>query len=87
MKHPEIRCPQCAWRPKPESRWSCTPSCGTEWNTFWTGGVCPGCGHAWEKTQCLACQEISPHRKWYHYPSGASRDEKERQRMPEKASA
>jgi predicted amidophosphoribosyltransferase len=46
------------------------PGCGTQWNTFWTHGVCPGCGHAWQDTQCLACLKMSPHRAWYHYPDG-----------------
>ena len=68
MKEPIIRCPQCEWRPKSESRWQCIPSCGAEWNTFWTAGVCPGCAYRWEKTQCLACGEISPHKNWYHDP-------------------
>jgi C4-type Zn-finger protein len=61
-----IYCPACEWRPASADRWQCIPSCGTIWNTFWTGGVCPGCGYQWEKTQCLACGVVSPHRKWYH---------------------
>jgi hypothetical protein len=69
-KEPEIYCPKCKWRPRAEHRWMCVPSCGTEWNTFWTGGVCPGCNWQWDHTQCLACGEISPHRDWYHYPDG-----------------
>jgi hypothetical protein len=38
---PRIRCPLCGWSPRKEDRWSC--SCGHEWNTFDTGGVCPAC--------------------------------------------
>lgn len=68
MKEPEIFCPQCTWRPRAEDRWQCVPSCGTVWNTFWTRGVCPGCGIAWHKTQCLACGGVSPHQAWYHWP-------------------
>jgi hypothetical protein len=64
--HTEIYCPLCRWRPRAEDRWQCMPSCGTVWNTFWTGGVCPGCAHRWQKTQCLACGETSAHRRWYH---------------------
>ena len=67
---PEIYCPVCTYRPRAEDRWMCTTECGTVWHTFWTGGVCPGCGHAWQHTQCLACQKTSPHREWYHYPDG-----------------
>ncbi len=69
-KEPEIRCPKCAWRPRPESRWSCLPTCGTQWNTFWTGGVCPGCGKAWRTTMCLDCLKRSPHKDWYRFPEG-----------------
>jgi hypothetical protein len=79
MSEPEIYCPSCGWRPRSEDRWSCMPSCGTVWNTFWTGGVCPGCKYPWEKTQCLACGELSLHRDWYHYPEGEShRTDRER---------
>lgn len=57
------------------------PSCATVWHTFWTGGVCPGCGYQWKKTQCPACGELSPHKEWYHYPDaddpGATESERE----------
>jgi hypothetical protein len=69
---PEIYCPHCAYRPQSEDRWECTPGCGTLWNTFWTGAVCPGCGHPWPDTECLVCGEISPHQDWYHYPEKAT---------------
>jgi hypothetical protein len=64
----EIYCPHCEWRPAPEDRWECVPSCSTIWNTFWTRGVCPGCSYKWTKTQCLVCGQVSPHEAWYHYP-------------------
>jgi hypothetical protein len=63
-----IRCPKCAWRPRSWDRWSCL--CGTEWNTFDTRGVCPGCAHAWKQTQCLKCGFFSPHEDWYVVPKG-----------------
>ena len=63
----DIWCPQCRWRPRPDSRWICTPACGTVWHTFWTRGVCPGCAVKWPRTQCLACHEFSPHEAWYHH--------------------
>jgi hypothetical protein len=80
MKEPEIYCPKCGWRPRAEDRWACVPSCGTVWNTFWTRGVCPGCGIEWQKTQCLACNVVSPHKAWYHWPLGEdSADEEARE--------
>jgi hypothetical protein len=68
MSEPEIYCPACAWRPSGEDLWMCTRNdCGTEWNTFWTRGVCPGCSYQWRNTQCLLCEEFSPHESWYHH--------------------
>ena len=71
MEKAEIYCPKCEWHPQAEDRWSCVPSCGTVWNTFWTRAVCPGCGVKWPATACLACTEYSPHEAWYHYPQRA----------------
>ena len=68
MKTPEIRCPSCRWKPDAGARWSCLPRCGTMWFTFATGGVCPGCGVRWHRTQCLKCGAVSPHRDWYLDP-------------------
>ena len=62
---PRIRCPRCAWQPSAHDRWQCRSECLHVWNTFDTGGVCPACGHAWADTQCLRCQEWSPHEAWY----------------------
>ncbi|HEX7731223.1 MAG TPA: hypothetical protein VF415_01150 [Rhodanobacter sp.] len=72
-RHPHIHCPRCAWEPRPDSRWRCAAGepgsgCGTVWNTFWTAGCCPGCGHYWAMTQCLSCRQASPHEAWYHFP-------------------
>lgn len=84
MPEPAIHCPRCTWRPRAEDRWHCVPACGTNFNTFWTGGVCPGCGHAWRVTQCLACQAFSPHRAWYHWPTdtGTARKTKRKRKQP-----
>lgn len=71
-REPEIYCPHCTYWPQPEDVWECVPSCSTLWNTFWTGGLCPGCGYHWSKTQCSSCGELSPHEDWYHYPAGES---------------
>ena len=51
-----IRCPLCGWSPRREDKWFCT--CGNEWNTFDTGGVCPACLHQWTETQCLSRSRI-----------------------------
>jgi len=59
----EIRCPLCGWTPGAEDRWMCR--CTHSWNTFDTGGVCPGCLYQWEYTQCLDCHGWSLHSAWY----------------------
>jgi hypothetical protein len=74
-----IRCPLCGWQPGASSRWCCatggTPepafeACGTIWNTFSTGGRCPGCRHQWQWTSCLECHRPSLHLDWYEEPDG-----------------
>jgi hypothetical protein len=60
---PRIHCPLCGWSPRKEDLWTC--SCGNEWNTFDTGGVCPGCLHQWTSTQCLSCTRWSAHSDRY----------------------
>jgi hypothetical protein len=76
---PRIRCPKCGWQPDRSSRWFCVSgpgpeppfeSCGTAWNTFDTGGRCPGCSHQWQWTTCLHCHEWSPHLEWYEDGEG-----------------
>ena len=59
----EINCPWCDWQPVAWSRWQC--SCGHVWNTFDTGGTCPGCRHRWQDTQCLSCAAWASHLDWY----------------------
>ncbi len=60
---PHIRCPRCGWRPGAQDRWMC--QCHHVWNTFDTGGVCPGCLYQWKITQCLSCGRMAPHSDWY----------------------
>jgi hypothetical protein len=55
--------------------------CGTQWNTFWTGGVCPGCGYRWEITACHQCRQFSLHRDWYHWPEPETRGEQQEQEL------
>jgi hypothetical protein len=81
-KQPEIYCPKCEYKPVPEDRWSCVPSCGTSWHTFWTRGLCPGCGYNWQQTQCPACGRHSPHRAWYHTPADMSQTDEEKRTEP-----
>jgi hypothetical protein len=57
------RCPRCSWEPGRDDLWMCT--CLHSWNTFDTGGVCPACDRRWTETQCLRCQDWSPHGDWY----------------------
>jgi hypothetical protein len=58
-----IRCPRCQWQPGAEALWQC--SCGFQWNTFTTRGVCPHCSKAWQVTDCPNCEQRSPHHAWY----------------------
>ena len=69
-----IRCPLCRWQPRASDLWCCDDcdypeffygGCGTEWNTFATGGRCPRCVHQWRWTSCLSCEGWSPHESWY----------------------
>ncbi|MGD9589930.1 MAG: hypothetical protein AB7Q37_16305 [Pyrinomonadaceae bacterium] len=74
-----VRCPICKWQPDRESRWTCWDcdhpeyfynGCGTDWNTFETGGQCPTCLHQWIWTSCLACWGWSKHEDWYQEEPG-----------------
>ncbi len=85
----KIYCPKCGWAPGAGARWSCAPGgCGYVWNTFDTGGRCPGCGRQWRVTQCLSCHQFSPHEDWYHDDDDRDESEgidiSELIRMPEK---
>ena len=75
-----IRCPHCLWVPDASALWYCYEcpypeyffgGCGTGWNTFDTGGVCPGCGHKWRWTACLYCGQWAEHQDWYEGESKA----------------
>ena len=83
-KEQRILCPRCDYRPRPDDRWACLPRCATLWHTFWTAGVCPGCGLHWPLTQCPSCGAVSPHRQWYREPPHERDAERERERAPER---
>ena len=73
MDNIAIYCPKCHWEPDGKPYWRCT--CGTHWDTFSTGGRCPGCGKVHERTQCAnpfmgGCHVWSPHLDWYHGLTG-----------------
>lgn len=68
-----IACPQCDWEPTATSRWYCT--CGCQWNTFDTGGICPSCQKKWKTTQCISCHKHSPHNDWYRNLSAIVQEE------------
>src|SRR5207248_9997976 len=57
---PRIRCPKCNWSPQAHDQWLCR-KCGHSWNTFDTGGICPGCLYQWMETACLHCDQWSLH--------------------------
>jgi hypothetical protein len=60
---PSICCPLCGWVPTKGFLWTC--SCGHQWDTFETGGVCPACAKRWNTTDCYRCHHSSPHADWY----------------------
>ena len=62
-KFTKIACPKCKTHPIQTNIWECI--CGCRWNTFDTGGVCPKCKMQHKTTQCLICQDFSPHKSWY----------------------
>lgn len=63
MAKTRIRCPKCDWEPDGKPYWQCR--CGHVWDTFVTQARCPACGFRHEKTQCIACEELSSHINWY----------------------
>jgi hypothetical protein len=73
-----IACPKCDWRHDGLTHWTCT--CGHEWDTFATHGVCPNCGKVWTMTRCVGagyggCSQWSDHEDWYHDEEAPTIDE------------
>lgn len=59
-----IACPHCEWQPDGKPYWICD-KCPTTWDTFSTYGECPSCKYVHRETQCIQCDRISKHSKWY----------------------
>jgi Zn-dependent protease len=56
-------CPSCKTAPPVGSFWKCN-LCGTQFDTFETGGVCRNCSKRFETTTCLDCRRQSPIANW-----------------------
>ncbi len=84
MEKGKIYCPKCEWEPDALSVWQCLPVCGTVWNTFATGGVCPTCGEVFKQTQCRRCGHFSLHLEWYHHTEDTQSEKKDKVNEPKK---
>jgi Zn-dependent protease len=56
-------CPACKASPPMGEFWKCG-QCRQPFDTFVTGGVCPGCGARFEVTRCLDCGAAHPMHEW-----------------------
>lgn len=56
-------CPSCKTSPPMGSFWKCN-QCGTDFDTFETGGVCPQCSARFATTTCLDCRRPAPIAEW-----------------------
>jgi Zn-dependent protease len=56
-------CPSCRTAPPIGAYWKCS-KCGSSFDTFQTGGVCPQCSATFDKTTCLDCRRQSPIAEW-----------------------
>lgn len=64
-------CPSCKTSPPIGPFWKCN-QCGTGFDTFETGGVCPQCSARFATTSCLDCRRPAPIAEWQPgYVSGA----------------
>jgi Zn-dependent protease len=62
-RRPGFACPSCYAAPPMAEIWRCA-KCGTAFDTFLTGGVCPHCGMQFGTTQCLDCGTSRPIAEW-----------------------
>jgi Zn-dependent protease len=63
-RYRELACPKCSAAPLKGEFWGCA-ECGTRFDTFLEGGICPGCGREFHKVQCLECGQAFPHNEWF----------------------
>lgn len=56
-------CPSCKTSPPMGPFWKCN-QCGTGFDTFETGGVCPQCSARFATTSCLDCRRPAPIAEW-----------------------
>lgn len=56
-------CPACGTSPLVGPFWVCS-DCHTKFDTFATGGICPGCGKQFTITHCSECDTRSPFAAW-----------------------
>jgi Zn-dependent protease len=63
-RYRDLVCPKCGAAPLKGEFWGCA-ECGTRFDTFLEGGVCPGCGKVFHKVQCLECGQAFPHNEWF----------------------
>ena len=62
-KHAELACPSCGQPPPAGPVWGCG-RCGTPFDVFETGGVCPGCGAVVMDATCVNCGAKEPVPTW-----------------------
>ncbi|MGB8356475.1 MAG: M50 family metallopeptidase [Chthoniobacteraceae bacterium] len=61
-RHEAFACPECGEAPFQADKWKCT--CGTLFDPFTTGMVCPQCQKTDKEVQCLSCRNVSEFEKW-----------------------
>jgi Zn-dependent protease len=62
-RRPGFACPSCKSAPPLGSVWRCG-KCGSAFDTFVTGAVCPQCNTQFPDTQCLDCGVARPIQEW-----------------------
>lgn len=62
-RHTGFACPGCNAAPPAGPFWGCD-KCGSRFDTFACGGICPGCGRPFPETVCAECRQRYPLRMW-----------------------